>query len=188
MIAGVVRLRTDRPSLKSSKKVLALGQYSSGALDVVSKVSSLSRISSLESVTLNASLFRCPKAHKLGIFSVEFQSGCDMTLLEAGRLERRRPDVTDYLPSMTPEPLKCDSGQNMSIGGGSSKSKRTLGMDIPSKADVVIVGGGIAGCSIAYHLTKLGITDVVLCERRQLTSGTTWHAAGLVTQPGRHSA
>lgn len=55
-------------------------------------------------------------------------------------------------------------------------------MDIPSKADVVIVGGGVAGCSIAYHLTKLGIADVVLCERRQLTCGTTWHAAGLVTQ------
>ena len=55
-------------------------------------------------------------------------------------------------------------------------------MNIPSKADVVIVGGGIAGCSIAYHLTKLGISDVVLCERKQLTSGTTWHAAGLVTQ------
>ena len=55
-------------------------------------------------------------------------------------------------------------------------------MDIPSRADVVIVGGGIAGCSIAYHLTKLGIIDVILCERRQLTSGTTWHAAGLVTQ------
>jgi heterotetrameric sarcosine oxidase gamma subunit len=55
-------------------------------------------------------------------------------------------------------------------------------VNIPSKADVVIVGGGIAGCSIAYHLTKLGITDVVLCERKQLTSGTTWHAAGLVTQ------
>lgn len=49
-------------------------------------------------------------------------------------------------------------------------------------ADVVIVGGGVAGCSIAYHLTKLGITDVVLCERKQLTCGTTWHAAGLVTQ------
>jgi len=47
---------------------------------------------------------------------------------------------------------------------------------------VIVVGGGIAGCSVAYHLTKLGITDVVLCERKQLTCGTTWHAAGLVTQ------
>lgn len=55
-------------------------------------------------------------------------------------------------------------------------------MDMPTQAEVVIIGGGIAGCSIAYHLTKLGITDVVLCERQQLTSGTTWHAAGLVTQ------
>jgi heterotetrameric sarcosine oxidase gamma subunit len=55
-------------------------------------------------------------------------------------------------------------------------------MTRPSTTDVVIVGGGVAGCSIAYHLTKLGITDVVLCERKQLTSGTTWHAAGLVTQ------
>jgi 4-methylaminobutanoate oxidase (formaldehyde-forming) len=52
----------------------------------------------------------------------------------------------------------------------------------PERADVVIVGGGVAGCSVAYHLTKLGITDVVLCERKQLTCGTTWHAAGLVTQ------
>jgi heterotetrameric sarcosine oxidase gamma subunit len=49
-------------------------------------------------------------------------------------------------------------------------------------ADVVIIGGGVAGCSIAYHLTKIGITDIVLCERRKLTCGTTWHAAGLVTQ------
>lgn len=53
---------------------------------------------------------------------------------------------------------------------------------IPSSAEVVIIGGGIAGCSIAYHLTKLGINDVVLLERKQLTCGTTWHAAGLVTQ------
>ena len=57
-----------------------------------------------------------------------------------------------------------------------------MAQDLPSKAEVLIVGGGIAGCSIAYHLTKLGITDVLLCERRQLGCGTTWHAAGLVTQ------
>ena len=55
-------------------------------------------------------------------------------------------------------------------------------MSLPNHASVVIVGGGVAGCSIAYHLTKLGVTDVVLLERKQLTCGTTWHAAGLVGQ------
>ena len=54
--------------------------------------------------------------------------------------------------------------------------------NVPERADVVVIGGGVAGCSVAYHLTKIGITDVVVCERKQLTSGTTWHAAGLVTQ------
>ncbi|MDA7429753.1 FAD-dependent oxidoreductase [Primorskyibacter aestuariivivens] len=53
---------------------------------------------------------------------------------------------------------------------------------IPNKARVVIIGGGVIGCSVAYHLTKLGWTDVVLLERKQLTSGTTWHAAGLIAQ------
>ena len=53
---------------------------------------------------------------------------------------------------------------------------------IPTHAQVVIIGGGIVGCSVAYHLTKLGITDVVLLERKSLTCGTTWHAAGLVGQ------
>jgi 4-methylaminobutanoate oxidase (formaldehyde-forming) len=46
-------------------------------------------------------------------------------------------------------------------------------MSLPAHANVVIVGGGIAGCSIAYHLTRIGITDVVLLERKQLTCGTT---------------
>ena len=54
--------------------------------------------------------------------------------------------------------------------------------DIPERARVVIIGGGVIGCSVAYHLTKLGWQDVVLLERRQLTSGTTWHAAGLIAQ------
>ncbi|MBD3665699.1 GcvT family protein [Sulfitobacter sp. TSTF-M16] len=54
--------------------------------------------------------------------------------------------------------------------------------DIPSHARVVIIGGGVIGCSVAYHLTKLGWKDVVLLERKQLTSGTTWHAAGLIAQ------
>ena len=54
--------------------------------------------------------------------------------------------------------------------------------ELPRSARVVIIGGGVIGCSVAYHLTKLGISDIVLLERRQLTCGTTWHAAGLVGQ------
>jgi len=53
---------------------------------------------------------------------------------------------------------------------------------VPAHARAVIVGGGIVGCSVAYHLTKLGWRDVVLLERRELSCGTTWHAAGLVGQ------
>lgn len=53
---------------------------------------------------------------------------------------------------------------------------------LPARAQVVIVGGGVIGTSVAYHLTKLGYTDVVLLEQGQLSSGTTWHAAGLVGQ------
>jgi len=52
----------------------------------------------------------------------------------------------------------------------------------PTHARAVIIGGGVVGCSVAYHLTKLGWTDVVLLERKQLTCGTTWHAAGLIAQ------
>jgi glycine cleavage system T protein len=54
--------------------------------------------------------------------------------------------------------------------------------NIPAQADIVIIGGGIVGTSVAYHLTRRGASNVVLLERRQLTCGTTWHAAGLVGQ------
>ena len=54
--------------------------------------------------------------------------------------------------------------------------------DLPDKARAVIVGGGVSGSSVAYHLAKLGWQDIVLLERQQMTSGTTWHAAGLVGQ------
>ncbi|MGI9607264.1 MAG: GcvT family protein [Acidimicrobiales bacterium] len=53
---------------------------------------------------------------------------------------------------------------------------------LPDRAQVVVVGGGIIGCSVAYHLTRRGVTDVVILEQGQLTGGTTWHAAGLVSQ------
>ena len=53
---------------------------------------------------------------------------------------------------------------------------------LPAAARVVIVGGGVIGCSIAYHLSLLGWRDIVLLERLRLTHGTTWHAAGLVGQ------
>jgi len=55
---------------------------------------------------------------------------------------------------------------------------------LPSHTQVVIIGGGVIGCSVAYHLTKLGWKDVVLLERAQLTAGTTWHAAGLIEAGG----
>ena len=59
---------------------------------------------------------------------------------------------------------------------------------IPKTSKVVVIGGGVIGCSVAYHLTKFGWSDVVLLERDQLTSGTTWHAAGLVSQLGPSAA
>jgi 4-methylaminobutanoate oxidase (formaldehyde-forming) len=59
-----------------------------------------------------------------------------------------------------------------------------MSKSIPKSSKVVVIGGGVAGCSVAYHLAKFGWKDTIILERDQLTSGTTWHAAGLVGQLG----
>src|SRR4051794_1451012 len=64
------------------------------------------------------------------------------------------------------------------------ESSSSSSADLPARAQYVVVGGGVVGASIAYHLALLGATDVVLLERKQLTSGTTWHAAGEVVSGG----
>lgn len=69
-----------------------------------------------------------------------------------------------------------------------TKTKSAGKKSLPKKAKVVIIGGGVIGCSTAYHLAKLGWEDIVLLERAQLTSGTTWHAAGLIEANGFFSA
>jgi len=71
------------------------------------------------------------------------------------------------------------------VRGSRRQSVRALStVELPSHASVVIIGGGIIGTSVAYHLSKMGVTDVVLLEQSQLTAGTTWHAAGLMVTFG----
>src|SRR5512142_273001 len=66
---------------------------------------------------------------------------------------------------------------------GPDTSRRIIEMaNLPTHAQVVIIGGGVGGCSIAYHLTLMGWKDIVVLERHELTSGSTWHSAGLVGQ------
>jgi len=71
--------------------------------------------------------------------------------------------------------------------GGPGGGHRVGGVEIPDRARVVVIGGGVIGTSVAYHLAHLGVTDVVLLERDRLTSGTTWHAAGLMVTFGSMS-
>ena len=54
---------------------------------------------------------------------------------------------------------------------------------LPREASVVVIGGGVMGCSTLYHLAKAGVSDAVLIERNKLTSGTTWHSAAQVRAP-----
>src|SRR6266480_2863759 len=80
----------------------------------------------------------------------------------------------DGLPMTELSPGDMDPGW---AGRGRSGSA-----PLPSRAHVVIIGGGVIGTSVAYHLTLRGVTDVLLLEQGQLSCGTTWHAAGLVGQ------
>jgi len=66
--------------------------------------------------------------------------------------------------------------------GTDSTVTETSKADIPTRTQVLVIGGGVVGCSVAYHLTRRGITDVTVIEQGSLTGGTTWHAAGLVSQ------
>jgi len=76
----------------------------------------------------------------------------------------------------------------MSTPPAQSLATRSVsGTDLPARARVVVIGGGVIGCSVAYHLAQMGCGDVVLVERDHLTSGTTWHAAGLMVTFGSTS-
>ncbi len=79
------------------------------------------------------------------------------------------------LPRQEPRPLRGLIFTGWPIYGGD-----VVNQAVPSQAQIVILGGGIVGCSVAYHLTKLGVKDVLLLEQNQLGAGTTWHAAGMV--------
>src|SRR5450759_3426996 len=69
----------------------------------------------------------------------------------------------------------------------SPATRSTARSTLPARARVVVIGGGVIGCSVAYHLAQMGCPDVVLLERDRLTSGTTWHAAGLMVTFGSTS-
>ena len=74
---------------------------------------------------------------------------------------------------------------SLSSGGPSPAIRELLGLlemsaELPSHASVVVIGGGVLGCSALYHLARSGVADALLLERNQLTSGTTWHSAAQV--------
>jgi glycine/D-amino acid oxidase-like deaminating enzyme len=69
-----------------------------------------------------------------------------------------------------------------------NKKRNHKKLSPPTKSNVVVVGGGIIGTSVAYHLAKVGVEDVILLEKHQVTSGTTWHAAGLINTFGSLSS
>jgi 4-methylaminobutanoate oxidase (formaldehyde-forming) len=70
----------------------------------------------------------------------------------------------------------------MAQPGETQPGETQPGAALPGRAEVVVIGGGVVGCSVAYHLAQRGVTDVAVIERRRLTHGSTWHAAGLIGQ------
>lgn len=74
----------------------------------------------------------------------------------------------------------CALSLDAAKSGGANPENATVSHKLPSQAQVVVVGGGVIGCSVAYYLTQMGVRDVVLVERKSLGCGTTWHSHGVV--------
>ncbi|HET7018820.1 MAG TPA: FAD-dependent oxidoreductase [Streptosporangiaceae bacterium] len=90
--------------------------------------------------------------------------------------------MTDQEEKLTPGDGKPGGAAQVGSSGGRDLPETAQRSELPRRAQVVIIGGGVIGTSVAYHLTKRGWTDVLLLEQGQLSCGTTWHAAGLVGQ------
>jgi 4-methylaminobutanoate oxidase (formaldehyde-forming) len=90
--------------------------------------------------------------------------------------------VSSAASTKSPTTPRADAAPTGTTGSAAAEPVREgRGAPLPARARVVVIGGGVIGTSIAYHLAHLGITDVLVLERDRLTSGTTWHAAGLMT-------
>lgn len=96
----------------------------------------------------------------------------------SGSVFSRCNNKETFVPMRVRVPIASLQARTFTAAAASERTK------LPDSADVVVVGGGIIGCSTAYHLAKMGVKNVVLLERDQLTSGTTWHAAGLMVTFG----
>ncbi len=103
-----------------------------------------------------------------------------VAVLRANRVEQIRIDDV-HRPI---QPCRVDSPSSVSHDASTRADPELTRSSLPQRARVVIVGGGVIGCSVAYHLAHMGWTDVVLLERNRLTSGTTWHSAGLIVTFG----